>query len=487
MKSQALTRAYAIRMIPLVLLMLLLPALVVVAQQTGGESDPVPADTKEEADSAFANANIKFFTLDAATLRYDDQRTQIDVYALIDRFFLQAVEGEQGVEAQAQILVKVFDSEDNLITGDTWVRNDFAASKEERKAGQKIPELIKYVVMPGQYRIEMTVADLNSKVQRSEDIRVNVEAYSMDTPQLSDIIIASKVERAEGDVGDFDHNGLLVLPNADRIFGANVTSVHYYVELYNLSLEEGGAYTVQREILDGDKNKLITLPPRNREAPAPDLVDFGSFSVINLPTGQYELKLTLTDDATGQTDVSRRIFWVYQPDVEGSSLVMPDPGFDIAAMTDAEVELELEQIRYIMTPRVQRIVDDLSEEARRAFLAKFWIANDPEPSTEINELRVQYMDRVREANARYGSFQREGWTTDRGRVFCMLGEPSYIEDHPYDSNVGKAYMVWTYDHVEGGVIFVFVDRNNYGDYMQVHSNMRGELSNQQWRQLELGY
>ncbi len=473
-----------IYLLPVVLLIFALPVGVVTAQ----EADSVAVVDSVDKGEEFFPANVKFFTMDVAALRYDEEHVQLDVYALIDRFFLKAEEVENGVEARAQILVKVFDKEGNLITGDTWVRSDFAASNEERKAGQKIPELIQYVVKPGDYRIEMTIADLISRMQRTEDVRVNASSFGMDGLLTSDIIIASRIEKAgEGD-SEFNHNGLLVLPNADRIFGGSVSNVFYYMEIYNLTAGEGGTYTVHREIQNTSKKKLITLPTKQRPAPAPDLVDYDSFSIVNLPTGQYELLLTVTDNVTGNSVQKVRMFWVYQPNMEVTTqaMIIPDPGFDIAAMSDEEIDKELEQVKYIMTPRVQRIVNELAPESRRSFLAKFWLANDPDTSTTENELRIEYMHRVRTANERYNSFRREGWTTDRGRVYCMLGEPSFVEDHPFDVDVGKAYLIWTYDHIEGGVMFVFVDRNAYGDYVQVHSTMKGELNNSNWYEQELG-
>jgi len=147
----------------------------------------------------------------------------------------------------------------------------------------------------------------------------------------------------------------------------------------------------------------------------------------------------------------------------------------------------LKMIRFILSERVQAQIRELADpRAKRSFLNSFWSANDPDTSTVVCEYRQEYLRRIKVANERFGQLNREGWTTDRGRVMLMNGEPSFIEDHPFESSTGKAYQIWEYDQIEGGVRFVFVDRNNYGDYIQVHSNKKGELYNPDWRRLELG-
>ena len=75
--------------------------------------------------------------------------------------------------------------------------------------------------------------------------------------------------------------------------------------------------------------------------------------------------------------------------------------------------------------------------------------------------------------------RREGWKSDRGRVFLMYGEPSEIERFPNQQNT-KPYEIWHYNEIQGGVIFVFADLTGFSRYTLVHSTMRGEVSDQNW-------
>ena len=76
---------------------------------------------------------------------------------------------------------------------------------------------------------------------------------------------------------------------------------------------------------------------------------------------------------------------------------------------------------------------------------------------------------------------KEGWQTDRGRVYLLYAEPDEVERFPNQGD-SKPYEIWQYNQIESGVIFVFIDRTGLGDYTLVHSTKRGELQDESWQQ-----
>jgi hypothetical protein len=94
--------------------------------------------------------------------------------------------------------------------------------------------------------------------------------------------------------------------------------------------------------------------------------------------------------------------------------------------------------------------------------------------------RTAYLQRVTAANQRFHALSRQGWNTDRGRVFIMYGEPDEIERYPSSVDI-KPYEVWHYYSIENGVEFDFVERSGFGDYILVNSTKRGELRDDQWQ------
>ena len=89
--------------------------------------------------------------------------------------------------------------------------------------------------------------------------------------------------------------------------------------------------------------------------------------------------------------------------------------------------------------------------------------------------------RKSQANKNFKADYIEGWKTDRGRIYIVYGKSDDIERHPFESST-RAYEIWKYDNIQGGVIFVFVDLSNQsGDYTLVHSTARNELSDEDWQ------
>jgi len=74
---------------------------------------------------------------------------------------------------------------------------------------------------------------------------------------------------------------------------------------------------------------------------------------------------------------------------------------------------------------------------------------------------------------------REGYRTDRGRVYIMYGPPDDNERHPNESDM-RPYEIWSYHNIQGGVIFVFVQRSSTSEYELVHSTHRNELHDENW-------
>ncbi|MHA1988555.1 MAG: hypothetical protein ACW98D_18135, partial [Promethearchaeota archaeon] len=65
-------------------------------------------------------------------------------------------------------------------------------------------------------------------------------------------------------------------------------------------------------------------------------------------------------------------------------------------------------------------------------------------------------------------------------VHIMYGEPTEIERYPNQIE-SRPYEIWSYDSLEGGVVFIFADLTGFSDYQLVHSTKRGELRDDNWQ------
>jgi GWxTD domain-containing protein len=88
-------------------------------------------------------------------------------------------------------------------------------------------------------------------------------------------------------------------------------------------------------------------------------------------------------------------------------------------------------VQYLMTDEERRAWDKASDPASRSeVVTHFWAARDPSPDTPANEFRTEFERRVAFADATLGDGERRGSLTDRGRVFLLLGPPTWLGRGP---------------------------------------------------------
>lgn len=124
-----------------------------------------------------------------------------------------------------------------------------------------------------------------------------------------------------------------------------------------------------------------------------------------------------------------------------------------AAKLDPFYGTFFEKIRLIMTNEEIEIYKKLpDEQSREEFIEEFWRIRDPDPSTEENEYKMEFEERIEYSNKWFGrgdpykgreEWDRHdryrGWDTDRGRIYIILGPPDELY---FDGEIifGDRYM-----------------------------------------------
>ncbi|MEN8222891.1 MAG: GWxTD domain-containing protein [Acidobacteriota bacterium] len=118
------------------------------------------------------------------------------------------------------------------------------------------------------------------------------------------------------------------------------------------------------------------------------------------------------------------------------------------------------KLKFLITKEERKAFLNLStDEEREEFFINFWKKRDPDPETIENELRDEYMARISMAERLFSHEGKNGWETDRGRVYIKLGPPEFRESYPMGySMYSLPSEVWYY----GSFPIVFVDRNRSG-------------------------
>ena len=419
---------------------------------------------------------IPSFNIDYAAFRAGEG-IFLQVYTMIQRNSLDFRQTDDMLTAKYSLTVEII-RDDSSLASWTYDRTSRAASADEITPTQKIPEEASFRIRPGKYTIEVSVTDENISETRRREMEVVIQDFTGDKLAVSDLEFATKIERAGDASGPFTKRQLLVIPNADRIFGEDLITAYYYLEIYNLCLDSlGKEYTVIRSILDQNRKCVKTLPDKTRPQNASSVVEADLLSCATLSTGSYYLIIAVIDGCTGERIEVEKPFWVFK---QGEEL-KPEPALTygvleekIENLSEEEAKQEIEYLCFITSRSENKVIKKLELSGYKNFLLNFWRNRDM-----TGEMRFKYLTRVDVVNERYSTPMRKGWKTDRGRVLIVYGEPDMVERKNFELSGGDS-EVWYYYQIEGGIIFVFYDLKGIGDLQQVYSTKRGEYIDAGW-------
>ncbi len=418
----------------------------------------------------------------------DDSTTHIEVaYAFPERSLTYKTDSA-GVSGAVDMTLMVY-LKDSLVHADRWLVPHTVADTSVLSRGMNLVGLYAFQLTDGDYIFRMIGRDRYDPARRDSILlRVPVRKHHPVKPVLSDVELASSIRQGTKG-GLFYKNTLDVVPNVGGVYTED-QKVYFYSEAYNLL---GGSdtsnYYVRSNVYDAVGKEIMSRErPKKRLSESSVIVD--QFAVKSMRTGTYTLMLSLLDSGRAALSTSGRKFFIYNPTMGvdssllASSTSLPMPQY--MSMDESELDREFDWARYTViddeksqygklgktkdtkTPADAKAILD----AKRKLMSDFWRHREP-------GLREEYLARVAYANANYRVLSRDGFRTDRGRVHIMYGPPDDVERHPNETET-RPYEIWSYNNIQGGVIFVFVLRNTAGDYELVHSTHRNELHDENW-------
>jgi GWxTD domain-containing protein len=433
---------------------------------------------------------FRIFT-DIARFRGDSTHVYVEVYYSID--VSQLKYAKAGDNYRADVVMSIYlkrSADDSIVVGQSWRIPFSVADTTALQVSRTYVDALGFYVKPDVYRLYIIGRDVNAAMRRdSLSVPIDIPPVEKSKIALSDIELCSSIVSAENDSANrFYKNTYEVRPNPARFFGINQPVLFYYAEGYNLL--QGVSPTFKSQVsVENAVGKKVYESERTRRRVNESSVEVGTVNVASLSNGTYTFKYALLDSAANTAVVATKRFFVYNPSVAQDTLTPHGENSYMASeystMNEAELDKEFAIARYLASK------DELNQypklkgvESKRKMLYDFWNKRDEDPSTPENEAKKEYMKRVDYANTYYKTGFREGWKTDRGRVFIVYGPPDEVERHANEIDV-KPYEIWFYNSIQGGVQFVFGDRTGFSDYTLLHSTHRDEMQDENWmRQIQ---
>ena len=115
-------------------------------------------------------------------------------------------------------------------------------------------------------------------------------------------------------------------------------------------------------------------------------------------------------------------------------------GSRVKIKQDPFYETFYEKTSLIMTKGEIEVYKNLPDKAsKEEFIQEFWKIRDPDSTTEENEAKTEFEERVEYANKWFADWEpnvgkdireqgrpERGWNTDRGRIYIVLGPPDMV-------------------------------------------------------------
>ncbi len=393
-----------------------------------------------------SNVTRTHYYLDFLNFKSDQNgMTRVDVFVQVPYTEVQFVKSANGFSASYSITISVFDeNKEKLISEKSWTEKLEVKDFEQTQTTLNFNiSLRSFNLQPGNYLIRSALEDKDSKQEFTVENKFVVNELSKPL-SMSDLMIISRRDSTTGLTK--------ILPNVTKNVLAQRDGLPLYFEIYSTRNQKIG---LEYNILDPDNKVLYSFKDEKNIDTGKTQITY-TFNDVKLNLGSYSVNVNLKN-AGGET-VSN----IYKPFMS-RWIGVPE---NISDMDKA-----VAQLIYIATPSELSEIEDANdqEEKIKRYLS-FWKTKDPSPNTENNEIFNEYYRRISYANEKFSHYS-EGWKTDRGMVFIILGPPSNVDRHPFDYD-SKPYEVWEYYDLNKS--FVFVDETGFGDYRLI-TPLHGDL------------
>ncbi|HET6510959.1 MAG TPA: GWxTD domain-containing protein [Candidatus Kapabacteria bacterium] len=436
---------------------------------------------------------------DAVAFRLDPTKAQVELYyGVIYRAlnFKQAAKGyTAAINARAEIREngKVIASQE--ISKD--VNFDGSKADLDQASAMKVLDGAVFTVPYSDKLEAVLVWEQVAPNGKKNEIVKNVE-LSIPKPDqnfgLGGIELASNVAASNGQKSPFERVGYIVTPNPSSVYGDLYDKLYYYTEIYapEKAVDANQQVEVITRILDSKGLQMYTNT-RLESLVQPIIPVIGTVAIDGLPTDRYTLEVSIKHKGHLEGVTKKAFFYdsgiefageeeTASTDVASEQTIFMSS--EINRISESELDDKIAQAKYVGEEKDAKLFAQAkSVDEKRNYLYAFWRNRDVNqaPLTAYNN----YYRRVAEIDKKYKVMKTPGWKTDRGRITLTYGAPTH-EDFNGHTIATKPYMVWQNSNYRGKLTsgsmaeFVFVDRQGGGNFVLVHSNVLGEVSNADW-------
>lgn len=345
----------------------------------------------------------------------------------------------------------------------------------------------------GVYTLNITLRDLNEENAElatknyQQKIEINFLSEGL---FISDIELVSAYSPTE-EQNAFSKSGFDIIPCVSNYYATHIQALMYYVEIYNSEIYFGHdtAFVVSTSIQNETGATVGEHMRLKREKGKPVCALIQAIDISKLATGEYWLVVEVRNSQNISV-TSKRIKIERRFDtVAGQNLMLDENSLKhtfVGKYTDRDTLLAMVlSLTPISGNRESASIYNQFVYASllqlQGFFYTFWEnRNAADPEGEW----LKYEEQLRLAHQLFGTRIRQGWETERGRVWLQYGKPNSRIERPHSSDY-IPFEIWHYYAAGGGhnLKFLFYNPSLSGDYELLHADAPGEISNPSWREM----
>ena len=371
----------------------------------------------------------------------DFQDSETHVYIWVRNSYLQFITMDSVYSARYQINFGVKNENGaSVLTEDktySITEGSYAVTIDSK--AQRIHQFV-LNLSPGEYLFKMRLLDLNSTRSRSQEREKTVRFFEKNKLEVSDVLFVT-----ESDSGSIKVENIIPssrVPLQEKIY-------------------------VYAEVISPDKPNTIQLESKLGQKDGKDRFNFSQEIIAQNEITKVFLQVNKESMVQGENKLYLKVTSQGQ-----SKAIRKDLRFvaGIQAFEGLPVDDLIGPLLYVTDGEEWKQLNNASEEERDSVFQAFWDERDPSPGSSENELFNEFYKRVDLTNQKFGYSRKNGWRTDRGRVFIVFGPPDRVEQSRPSRYTPGDYEVWYYDNLREK--FVFFDEYGFGDFRLVSGNVR---------------
>ena len=401
-----------------------------------------------------------------------DNTSYLETYLSVNGKGVKYKTNENG-NYQAQLSVSIeFIQDDKVIKVDKY-----NLSSPEIKDTSSIDFLFldqqRYQLTDGNYTLKLNIKDVNSsneEINHEQPIEIKTLKNGFSDVQLVESY-SKTIEKNMLSKGGYD-----LVPFISNLYNTANKKISCYFEYYSESNEET---LIQISVISQSTQKIVNNLVKSKKSNSTFYPSLNSFSIEELPTGTYSLKIEAKNRNNEIIHSQERLF--YKLNKYTTEEISIEETF-ITAINDKDTLKQFIEYLKPLQSSLENIqaknLDYENVTMLQNYFYRFWNKRDPF-NTEQSWLNYYYL--VKLVNKEFRNGIVDGYLSDRGRIYLSYGSPNSRSQEIMPKGF-QPFEVWHYYNIgsERDVKFIFSNDRMPNEYRLVYTNKFGEINDKDW-------